>query len=110
MSEIPLGHHLSRELMRRGNRRAFFRTNQYRELRQIETVEELADFLDRNGYRRTRATDNVEEVADDIVMQCNSPGVADPAKIGVISPTLGLISMPIIILWRLLWGFPSDKD
>jgi hypothetical protein len=110
MSEVPLGHRLSRELMRRGNRRAFFRTDQYRELRRVETVEELADFLDHNGYTRTRALTNIDEVADDIVIQCNAPGVADPAKVGVVSPTLGLLLLPVMIVWRLLWGFPSDKE
>jgi len=110
MSQIPLGHRLSRELMRRGNFRAFFRTDQYRELRRINSVEELADFLDHNGYRRTRSSENVDEVADDILIQCNAPGLVDPAKVGVISPTLGLLLLPVMIAWRLLWGFPSDKE
>jgi len=52
MAEVPLGHRLCRELNRRGNRRAFFHLARYRELRRIETVEELADFLDRAGYTR----------------------------------------------------------
>ena len=47
-------------------------------LRRVETVDELADFLDRNGYGHTRASDNIDEVADDMVIQCNAPGVLDP--------------------------------
>ena len=96
--------------MRRGNYRAFFSFAQYRELRRVSSVEELAEFLDRNGYRRTRALENVEEVADDILIQCNAPGLADPAKVGVLSPTIGLLLLPVIVLWRLLWGFPSDEE
>jgi len=110
MSHLPLGHRLSRELMRRGNRRAFFRTDQYRELRRVDSVEELADFLDRNGYTHTRATENVDHVADDILIQCNAPGLADPAKVGVLWPTLGLLLLPVTILYRLVWGFPADKE
>ncbi len=110
MLKVPLGHRLSRELMRRGNRRAFFRAAQYRELRRVDSAEELADFLDRNGYTRSRASENIDEVADDILIQCNSPGIFDPAKVGVISPTLGLLLLPIMVVYHLVWGFPSDKE
>ena len=63
MSDITLGHRLARELTRRGNRRAFFRSAQYRELRRIDSVDELADFLDRTGYGFARASENIDSVA-----------------------------------------------
>ena len=110
MSQVPLGHRLSRELMRRGNRRAFLNAAQYRELRRLETVDELADFLDRNGYGHTRALENIDEVADDMVIQCNAPGVLDPGKVGVLWPTLGLLLLPIMVVYHLLFGFPTDKE
>ncbi len=109
MPSITLGHRLARELTRRGNRRAFFRTDQYRELRRINSVDELAEFLDRTGYSRARALDNIDEVADDIVIECNAPGLVDPAKVGVVWPLAGMILLPIMIVYRLIFGKPSDR-
>ena len=110
MSRISLGHRLSRELARRGNRRAFFRPDQYRDLRRVNSIEELADFLDRTGYSRARASDNIDEVADDILIECDAPGMIDPAKVGVMEPVLGILLLPIVLLFRLIWGYPSEKD
>ena len=110
MSKITLGHRLSRELARRGNRRAFFWPAQYRELRRVNSIEELADFLDRTGYSRARASENIDEVADDIVIECNAPGIVDPAKVGVFAPLIGMLLLPVMIVYRLVWGHPSDKE
>ena len=109
MSDTTLGHRLARELTRRGNRRAFFRTAQYRELRCIDSVDELADFLDRTGYRLARSSENVEEVAGDIVTERNAPGLADPAKVGLIDPLISGLLLPIIVVYRLVFGKPSDR-
>ena len=109
MSNITLGHRLARELTRRGNRRAFFRVAQYRDLRRVNSVDELADFLDRTGYGLARASENINDVADDIVIECNAPGIVDPAKEGVIAPIAGLILLPFMIIYRLLCGKPSDR-
>jgi hypothetical protein len=103
MPEITLGHQLARELSRRGNRRRFFWTAQYRELRQIDSVEELAEFLDRTGYRCARASDDVQLVADDIETQCRAPGLISPAKAGLIDAALGLLLLPIVLVWRMIW-------
>lgn len=110
MSRLTLGHRLSRELMYRGNRRAFFWPAQYRDLRRVNSVEELADFLDRTGYAQARASENIDEVANDIVILCNAPGIVDPAKIGVVAPLFGLLLLPIMLIYRLVWGHPSDKE
>ena len=110
MTEIPLGHRLSRELSRRGNRRAFFRSDQYRKLRRVNSVDELADFLDHNGYTRTRASENIDDVADDIVIQCNGSEIVNPTSERIFWPTLGLLLIPLVILFRLVWGPPSDKE
>ncbi|MEK6249045.1 MAG: hypothetical protein N2C12_12755 [Planctomycetales bacterium] len=110
MSKLTPGHRLSRELSRRGNRRAFFWPAQYLELRRLDSVEELADFLDRTGYRRARASEDIDEVADDIVVECNAPGIVDPAKIGVVSPIIDLLLLSAMIIHRLIWGHPADKQ
>ncbi|MDP7269592.1 MAG: hypothetical protein QF408_15655 [Pirellulales bacterium] len=109
MSDMTLGHRLARELTRRGNRRAFFRTAQYRELRCIDSVDELAEFLDRTGYRLARSSENIEDVAGDIVTERNAPGLADPAKVCWIDPLISVLLLPIIIVYRLLFGKPSDR-
>jgi hypothetical protein len=109
MSDITLGHRLARELTLQGKRRAFFRPAQYRELRRIDSVDELADFLDRTGYRLARASENIEEVAGDIVIERNAPGLADLAKVGWIDPLISVLLLPIIIVYRLLFGKPSDR-
>jgi len=108
MSETTLGHRLARELTRRGNWRAFFRIAQYRELRRIDSVDELAAFLDRTGYGLARASENIDEVADDIVIECDAPGLVDPAKVGLLWPLAGIILIPMMIVWRFLFGKPSD--
>ena len=91
MPSIPLGHRLARELSRRGDRRAYFRTAQYRELRRIVSVEELADFLDRTGYKLVRASENIEQTADDIMLA---------GKSGCLLDTLGLLLLPVVGCWR----------
>ena len=92
-----------RELSRRGDRRRFFWTAQYRELRKVDSVEELADFLDRTGYRCARATIDIEAVADDIEAQSGTPGLIGPSKAGLIDATVGLLLLPIILIWRKIW-------
>ena len=69
----------------------------------------MADFLDRTGYRLARSSENVEEVAGDIVTERNAPGLADPAKFGVIDPLISGLLLPIIIVYRLLFGKPSAR-
>lgn len=103
MSDIPLGHRLARELSRRGNWRSYFWTAQYRELRKIDSVEELADFLDRTGYCFVRASEDVDLVANDIVTQRGAPGLIGPAKAGLLDATVGFLLFPIILVWRKLW-------
>ena len=103
MPDITLGHRLARELARRGNRRRYFWTAQYRELRRIDSIEELADFLDRTGYRCTRASDDIEAVADDIDAQRGSPGLIGPSKGGLVDATLGLLLFPFVLIWRSFW-------
>ena len=66
-------------------------------------VEELAEFLDRNGYGFVRANENIDEIADDIVIEANAPGVVDPVKVGLFDATLGLLLMPLMLLWRFIW-------
>ncbi len=103
MSQLTLGHQLARELTGRGNWRRFFATARYRELRRIDSVDELAEFLDRTGYQYVRASGDVAEVADDIVVECNAPGVIDPAKIGLLNATVGLLLLPVLLVWRAIW-------
>jgi hypothetical protein len=103
MSHLTLGHRLARELSRRGNRRAFFATARYRELRRIDSVDDLATFLDRTGYRGVRASADVDEVAGDIVDQRNARGALVAGLFSVVVPVVGFLGIPAMLLWRSLW-------
>lgn len=109
MSQLKLGHRLARELARRGNWRSFFATARYRELRQIDSVEDLAEFLDRTGYRRVRASTNVEEVAGDIVDQRHATRALLAGMFGLIAPVVALVFLPLILLWKAVWADDSGR-
>lgn len=103
IQHLTLGHRLARELSRRGNRRAYFVTARYRELRRIDSVEDLADFLDRTGYRGVRASADVDEVAGDIVDQRNATGALAAGLLSVVVPVIGFLAIPVLLVWKALW-------
>ena len=103
MRKLTLGHQLARELSRRGNWRRFFAVARYRELRRIDSVDELADFLDRTGYRCVRASANIDEVADDLVIERNKSGTLAPVAVGLFAPLFGILLIPVMLLWRAMW-------
>jgi hypothetical protein len=109
MTQLTLGHRLARELTRRGNWRSFFTVAGYRELRLIDSVDDLADFLDRSRYRCVRASANVDEVADDIVIEQSKSGTLAPAAIGLFAPFVGIMLIPVMLLWRALWRNEKDE-
>lgn len=110
MTHLTLGHRLARELSRRGNRRAFFVTARYRELRRIDSVEELADFLDRTGYRGVRASADVDEVAGDIVDQRNAMPALAAGLFSLVFPLVGFLAVPLMLLWRTMWRDDGQAD
>ena len=103
MYQLTLGHRLARELTRRGNWRSYFTIAGYRELRRIDSVDELADFLDRSRYRCVRASAKAEEVADDIVIERSNSGTLTPVAVGLVAPLVGMLLIPVMLLWRAMW-------
>ena len=65
---MTLGRELMRELSRRGERGDYFTTREYWTLRRIDSVDALADFLDRIGYSHVRASEDVSVIADDLAI------------------------------------------
>ncbi len=45
----------------------------------------------------------------DIVIERNAPGLVDPAKVGLIEPLVGLLLLPVMIVYRFIFGQPSDR-
>lgn len=103
MTQLTLGHRLARELSRRGNWRRYFSIARYRDLRRVDSVDDLADFLDRTGYRGARASGNVDEVADDIVIERSKSGTLAPVAVGIFAPVVGLLLIPFMLVWRAMW-------
>lgn len=103
MPSLTLGHQLARELSRRGNWRRFFTIARYRELRRLDSLEELDAFLRRTGYRCVRISDNVDEMADDIVIERSKRGTLAPVAVGIFAPLVGLVLIPLMLLWRAMW-------
>jgi hypothetical protein len=108
LQRLTLGHALLRELSRRGKRKACLHAAHCRELRKIDSVQELADFFDRTRYKHVRASDDIVAVANDIVVDSEVPRLwSDPAILGLVFGIWGVLTLPALLMWRAIW---RDRD